>query len=51
MIWLVLLETPNFARDLEFVMGVLRVGTAKGRVTTEQTKEDVMEGVGLFKLG
>lgn len=40
----------EIARDLDFVMDVLRVGTAKGRVTTEQTKETVMEGLGLFRL-
>ena len=31
-------------------MDVLRVGTAKGREITEQTKEAVMEGLGLFRL-
>lgn len=40
----------ELARDLDFVMDVLRVGTAKGRAITEQTKEAVMEGLGLFRL-
>lgn len=40
----------EFARDLDFVMDVLRVGTAKSRVITEQTKEAVMDGLGLFRL-
>ncbi len=40
----------ELARDPDFVMDVLRVGTAKGRAITEQTKEAVMEGLGLFRL-
>ncbi len=40
----------EFARDPDFVMDVLRTGSAKGRVVTEQTKREVTEGLGLFSL-
>jgi tryptophanyl-tRNA synthetase len=40
----------ELSRDMDFVMDVLRVGTAKGRAATEQTKEAVMDGLGLFRL-
>lgn len=40
----------ELARDLDFVMDLLRVGSARGRVITEQTKEAVLQGLGLFRL-
>jgi tryptophanyl-tRNA synthetase len=38
------------ARDPDFVMDVLRAGTAKGRDLTERTKQEVVEGLGLFRF-
>jgi len=38
------------ARDPDFVMDVLRSGTARGRDVTERTKQEVVEGLGLFRL-
>lgn len=38
------------SRDRDFVMDVLREGTKKGRAITEQTKDAVTEGLGLFSL-
>lgn len=40
----------ELSRDPDFVMDMLRAGTAKGRAITERTKEAVMEGLGLFRL-
>lgn len=40
----------DLARDPDFIMDVLRTGTAKGRNVTERTKREVMEGLGLFRL-
>lgn len=40
----------DFARDPDFVMDVLRSGTARGRDVTERTKQEVVEGLGLFRL-
>jgi len=38
------------ARDPDIVMDILRTGTAKGRAVTERTKEEVVEGLGLFRF-
>jgi tryptophanyl-tRNA synthetase len=38
----------DLACDPDFVMDVLRTGTTKGRNVTEQTKREVVEGLGLF---
>ncbi len=38
------------ARDTDFVMDVLRAGTARARAVTERTKQEVAEGLGLFRL-
>lgn len=38
------------SRDPDFVMDVLRTGTARGRAIAEQTKEAVVEGLGLFSF-
>ncbi|MBU2607663.1 MAG: tryptophan--tRNA ligase [Alphaproteobacteria bacterium] len=40
----------ELSRDPEFVMDVLRSGTAKAREVTRKTKEAVMEGLGMFRL-
>lgn len=39
-----------FARDPDFVMDMLRTGTANGRALTEETRNAVMDGLGLFRL-
>lgn len=38
------------SRDLDFVMDILRTGTKRARAITEQTKEEVVAGLGLFSL-
>ena len=40
----------DLARDPDFVMDVLRSGTARGRDVTERTKQEIVEGLGLFRL-
>jgi len=40
----------ELARDPGFVMDVLRSGTARARRVTEDTKEDLLDGLGLFRL-
>lgn len=40
----------DLARDLDLVMDILRTGSAKARVITEQTKREIIEGLGLFSL-
>jgi tryptophanyl-tRNA synthetase len=40
----------ELSRNPDFVMDVLRAGTAKGRAISEETKEAVMDGLGLFRL-
>jgi tryptophanyl-tRNA synthetase len=40
----------ELARDPDFVMDVLRSGTAKAGEVTKRTKEVVMQGLGLFSL-
>jgi tryptophanyl-tRNA synthetase len=39
-----------FAKDTDYIMDVLRTGTAKAREVTERTKQEVMTGLGLFQL-
>lgn len=38
------------ARDPDYIMDVLRTGTARSREVTERTKQEVVEGLGLFRL-
>lgn len=38
------------ARDPDFIMDVLRTGTARSREVTERTKQEVFAGLGLFRL-
>lgn len=38
------------SRDLDYVMDVLRTGSALAREVTERTKEEVIAGLGLFRL-
>jgi tryptophanyl-tRNA synthetase len=40
----------ELSQDPDFLMDVLRTGTARGRVITEQTKDAVTDGLGLFKI-
>lgn len=40
----------ELARDRDYVMDVLRAGTARARGTTEATRAMVAEGLGLFRL-
>lgn len=40
----------DFAHDPDHVMDVLRTGTAKARALTEWTKQEIVEGLGLFRL-
>jgi tryptophanyl-tRNA synthetase len=40
----------ELSRDRDFVMDVLRSGTAKAREKTKRTKEAVMDGLGLFRF-
>lgn len=40
----------DLARDLDLVMDILRTGSAKARVITEQTKREIIEGLRLFSL-
>jgi tryptophanyl-tRNA synthetase len=39
-----------FSRDTDFVMDVLRTGATRGREVTERTKEEILTGLGLFRL-
>lgn len=38
------------AKDTDTILDVLRAGTARGRGLTEQTKAEVIDGLGLFRL-
>jgi tryptophanyl-tRNA synthetase len=38
------------ARDPDFILDVLRAGTAKSREITQRTHQEVVEGLGLFRL-
>lgn len=38
------------SRDLDFVMDVLRTGTRRAREVTQRTKEEIVAGLGLFRL-
>ena len=40
----------ELSRDTDFVLDVLRTGTATARAVTERTKREVVEGLGLFLL-
>jgi tryptophanyl-tRNA synthetase len=40
----------DLARDPDFIVDVLRAGTAKARDVTERTKRGIAEGLGLFQL-
>ncbi|BEV01198.1 tryptophan--tRNA ligase [Novosphingobium olei] len=40
----------TLARDPDTVMDILRAGAQRGRGVTEQTKEDVATGLGIFRL-
>jgi hypothetical protein len=39
-----------FSRDTGFVMDVLRTGANRGREVTERTKEEILTGLGIFRL-
>jgi tryptophanyl-tRNA synthetase len=39
-----------FDRDHDFIMDVLRTGAKRGREVTERTKEEIVNGLGLFQL-
>jgi tryptophanyl-tRNA synthetase len=40
----------TLAGDTDFIMDVLRAGTARSREVTERTKQEVVDGLGLFRL-
>jgi tryptophanyl-tRNA synthetase len=40
----------ELSRDLDFIMDVLRTGTKRARAVTERTMEEVVAGLGLFRL-
>lgn len=40
----------DLARNPDFVMDVLRTGTVRGRDVTGRTKQEIVEGLGLFHL-
>ena len=40
----------ELAREPDIVMDMLRAGTAKARALTERTRDEVMDGLGLFRL-
>jgi tryptophanyl-tRNA synthetase len=40
----------ELGRDRDFIMDVLRTGTARSREVTERTKQEIIEGLDLFKL-
>lgn len=39
-----------FSRDTDFIMDVLGTGAMRGRKVTERTKEEIVTGLGLFRL-
>lgn len=40
----------TLSRDPDFIMDVLRAGATQGREITQRTKEEVVSGLGLFRL-
>lgn len=40
----------TLSRDLDTILDILRAGARRGRDVTEQTKEEVISGLGLFRL-
>lgn len=40
----------ELARDCDFVMDVLRAGSARARAVTEATKDELVDALGLFRL-
>lgn len=40
----------TLAKDSDFVIDILRAGTARARARTEQTRREVTTGLGLFDL-
>ena len=38
------------SRDVDTIMDILRTGVQRGREITEQTKDEIVAGLGLFSL-